>query len=942
MFRIKMNQLKAGSLLWMFIAYPFLFIHAEGASQTNVDDAQGQHSNASIEIAREDSSHQVAALEEQTASDDTEEESEETASDDTEEGGEEQAQTDTQQTSDTPSRHEVSGGSVTKISPQNKQNNNDDDLEKISVVGSRIRRLDLKGPSPVHVVTREDIEKSGYNSLGMMLRDSSLMSFGGDSSYVSVRGMSPTKTLVLLNGKRLPKRGSFYGARAANVNAVPVSAIDRVEILSDGASAVYGSEALNSVINIVTRTDLNGVVASTKMSVTGPVGGDTLNTSLTYGKTFPKGYFNTSLEYIYVSTLFYRSLDYMSPTLLSRTLFSDNYSAKSIEEKNTPFSSCVSRDKSRGGACTQDHSDIDRNGPSSVISNFSELNYKITSGLNLKADVVGRISQGSSYHPASLKLDVDEGEILPLSWERQFRKRQAGEKLTFTHRLKGLEIVRLNQNYLLGSNIGVEGEWGNDDWMWSLTNHVAFTRDANTMQNVALIDKSKQAINKGQHLPFEGVTNTTGMLHNADSYVDSLVDTVDLSTDGSLFQGDDLSVSMAMGLQFGHHFYRDVSDEQAMNGNLSGLRGVEGSASRSQQSVYAELGTLYSDWLEIQLAARYDNYSDFGSTVNPKLAMRTQLAPWLVFRGSVGTGFKAPELPDVHTGKASAYTSLIDYKQCNKRTKEIEDLNSKAEKDGSQKIDPAKDSNKKEYCNYQFYQLDVVSNPDLKEETSLSYNLGFAIEPSPNIHIGADYWNYRVENLISEDIGPILKLEADHGINPQEYGVEVIRDKDGSVDIDQIITSSQNRGLMEVNGFDIQMGVDLGRNTLNMDYSHVLTHRSLLFKKYSSELGQYGVPRYRYTLTWDYSLPGDDYSLQLKRRTVSGYKMVDRVNRIPEHSQYDVFFKWNRAPLNGDLTLGAINIFNRRPKFDMGNDVYVDTTLHRGFTTYYVGYKSRF
>ena len=164
-------------------------------------------------------------------------------------------------------------------------------VEKIPVVGSRIRQLDLEGASPVKVIDREEIEKSAAHTVGGILQSSTLSPYGGSASRIDVRGMGATRTLVLVNGKRLPKTGGSYGSRATNVNAIPASAVERIEVLSDGASAVYGSEALSAVINIVTRKNVDGVAVSIRPAVGSLPGSQSLNESVTWGKELFQGAF---------------------------------------------------------------------------------------------------------------------------------------------------------------------------------------------------------------------------------------------------------------------------------------------------------------------------------------------------------------------------------------------------------------------------------------------------------------------------------------------------------------------------------------------------------------------------------------------------------------------------------------------------------------------------
>src|SRR5690554_3819117 len=143
-------------------------------------------------------------------------------------------------------------------------------VERIQVTGSRIQRTDMEGALPVTVIDRQSIELSGEISAADLIRNTTFNSAGsfrpqsGSSaqgvSQVNMRGLGASRTLVLVDGRRLtmsPSTGS-----SQDLNSIPMGAIERIEILSDGASAVYGSDAIGGVINVITRRDFNGVELS--------------------------------------------------------------------------------------------------------------------------------------------------------------------------------------------------------------------------------------------------------------------------------------------------------------------------------------------------------------------------------------------------------------------------------------------------------------------------------------------------------------------------------------------------------------------------------------------------------------------------------------------------------------------------------------------------------
>ena len=152
--------------------------------------------------------------------------------------------------------------------------------QTIEVTGSRIKRADAEGALPVIVVTRAELEASGQTTVAEFIRTVSVMTSGnfrpqsGSSaqafSEVNLRGLGSRRTLVLVDGKRIAK--SPIVGDAVDMNSIPMAAVERIEILTDGASAIYGSDAIGGVVNVILRKDFQGFAISygeTKPSVTG-------------------------------------------------------------------------------------------------------------------------------------------------------------------------------------------------------------------------------------------------------------------------------------------------------------------------------------------------------------------------------------------------------------------------------------------------------------------------------------------------------------------------------------------------------------------------------------------------------------------------------------------------------------------------------------------------
>lgn len=171
-------------------------------------------------------------------------------------------------------------------------------LERVEVTGSMIKRTDKETPSPVTIISREEIRNSGYSSIEELLRASSVVDTGsigdgaasgfvGGVSTISLRGFGSQGTLVLINGRRIAPVAAvdinFGRGSLISVNTIPKGAIERIEVLKDGASAIYGSDAMAGVINYVLRKDYQGVEGTASYTANDKGVGVTKTGGMTFG-----------------------------------------------------------------------------------------------------------------------------------------------------------------------------------------------------------------------------------------------------------------------------------------------------------------------------------------------------------------------------------------------------------------------------------------------------------------------------------------------------------------------------------------------------------------------------------------------------------------------------------------------------------------------------------
>ena len=202
-----------------------------------------------------------------------------------------------------------------------------EELEEVVVTGSRIKRSDFTSASPITVVTGQSIVESGFSNLGEALRNqavagtggfnqSSILS-GGGSSSVDLRNLGQSRVLVLINGKRVASFADALSNQAVDLSFVPTALIDRVDILRDGASAIYGSDAISGVINIILKERFEGLQVGATSGISGEGDGEQYATDLAIGTTSDRGSVMIGAEYRYNNNINQQDRDWAFPAISS-------------------------------------------------------------------------------------------------------------------------------------------------------------------------------------------------------------------------------------------------------------------------------------------------------------------------------------------------------------------------------------------------------------------------------------------------------------------------------------------------------------------------------------------------------------------------------------------------------------------------------------------------
>lgn len=716
-------------------------------------------------------------------------------------------------------------------------------VDKIEVTGSNIKRVDSETPSPIQVITREDIQKSGANSVAELLRDIPSVAggslndfnagngFGRGTQSVSLRGLGSVATLVLVNGRRVetaPVADPNLGQGAAfNLNVIPVGAIERIEILKDGASAIYGSDAIAGVINVILRKDYTGgeVLYTVRQNHDSDFRSQTIGGTVGFGDIARDRYnVLAAMEFFKRdATTIYEGYDVQRElyTQLSNRLIPNStlsYPANRRREAvngNGAFTVALPLDPrcppqlTFGTLCrsnTFDDTNIEAKTERKSI--FTRGTMELSSALSVFGEF--RFTRAESqFIGAPPALDAGS----PATWFNA-----AGQRFTYTlflpvgHpdnpnafrlglRYRFVDLGRTFQNVTNDSTsavAGLNGNWKNWDWESAFTFGKTKREDTNNGQ---LFFPALQAAVANGTYRFFG-TNSPDLIAALNPYKtqrgESKNSSWDLkgSTELTAMAGGPLA--LATGLQLRQEDFDIVSDPRNVAGQFVNVASSTVHGSRKVASVYGELSIPFAKNVEMQLAGRYDHYSDYGNSTTPKVGIKWTPVNQLAVRATYSEAFRAPSLLQISSGNVQSFNNgLNDPLRCGKVGANPDDCsvgNGGTGRSISSLISP---------------------NANLQPERSKSYTFGFIFSPTTDTSASLDYFNIRRRDFIDRfDSQTVVNNE----FNPGFTGGTVFRDPNpatwlpgvaNSGPIQSTVRRFDNFGVAIVGGLDLDITTNI-------------------------------------------------------------------------------------------------------------------------------------
>lgn len=791
-------------------------------------------------------------------------------------------------------------------------------IEKIEVTGSHIKRIDVEGVSPLENIDNEEFIKRGAIEISDVLKESPAFEAVYEGvGHVRFRGQHAGNVLILLNGMRMPKLdGGYY----TSIRNIPTSAVGRVEMLKDGGSAVYGSDALSGVMNFITRTDLDG--GSVNMSVNANEFGEGAQTNYdaTFGKNFANGNVMGVLQYS--DNRSYNDLDLGS--------FNSDDGVTSVKGSNARISGNGSLSTgptcADGSICSTDPLVYDQNRADN--QNFSAMltgKYEFTNfdvamlGLFHRKDATSltdpaRVNWRDSSSSGGLNTALDTSKLAPSSYRDDIvgianPNGFVNVSGSFVEELGDYITEAQEDNYSVQTRIN---GYVTDDWTWDVQAGLAITDFERTVvsgeadQNVL-----REMAENGQWditAPFGAKSDLS-----AAKIQPTYRSTGEMLTSKAVLAGEIYntetfgSLSSAVGIEVQQESFEFNNDQALIDGSALARPARNFSGEREVLSAFLEFSAMPSDKFEVQLAGRVDEYSDVGSTFNPKFGLSFRPTNSMLFRSSVATGFRAPGITDLYAGEEQ---SLRFFEDTNCPTGPCDSARN--------------------------YEVTTYTSNDTKPEEATTYSFGTVIQPTKNISFSVDQWNFEGRDTLSaiyqEDY---LRIEREQGQGALEaIGAEVNRNSAGELE-SMRFRRVVNMGQRTLRGVDAALD---GRIRLSKGRSLLLGASGMFIferrtQRFSFEAEE-DMPD-----TWKnrnfIGISNRNHFARLSMLTVSKALVGrgDNMETLPQYTEYDFMYSYTSS-WGGKFSFTLKNLSNTRPPVQQRGSILSFARTDRNFSSF--------
>ncbi len=733
----------------------------------------------------------------------------------------------------------------------------DDDERTVTVTGSRIKRSDIELSSPVQVIDADDIMDINRYSVADVLRSSTSNSFGSivpasggnwqSQATVNLLGVGASRTLVLLDGKRLPGSPSMGGTNI-NVNQIPMAMVERIEILKDGGSAIYGSDAIAGVVNIILKKDYQGLNIKASTTRSDDEGGNGEDFSILTGITSEKGSMTFAFEHSEQKPIFDRDRPYTAP-------YQEDTDGDGIPDVNVGISTY-------GAAIKNPDTELWEPSPMCdyLTANVSGFMGTIETTPTSENRYCGFAYSGVSANQASTNRDsIIVNATYAINDDLDFFARAivthnhsfgryappaapwlGGVPANSDHNPYDEAVEGRFRWYTIGNRDGNNDDY-TQDYIAGLTGEFGNTGEYEVYYHHNLTD-NKQI---GEfYISYSGLFYNIYMDNDLGEYVDNMAATTlvqDYNRFDQFFGGVSWEAGELSGGAIGHYVgfetfdieYKSTVDAQSEAGLIGGSAGNSSGQTRDIMAVFYEMAAPLTDEIELSVAVRYDDYSDFGSKTTPKVSISYRPNEDLMLRATYGKGFRAPTLQVLSQADSFAADYATDWVVCQANGVAVED------------------------CTEEQYDTTRQANADLDAEESTTINLGVVWSPTQDLTVTADLFKMEIEGQIRfVPIQDIVMMELIGTTNPDPANITVDRTDFENPDF---TTSTINGPGQDVTGTNLNlnysMETDFGMISINSETSYFLEWESDSFVggPLQDQAGWELQPQYKTQLTTVFS-----------------------------------------------------------------------------------------
>ncbi len=847
------------------------------------------------------------------------------------------------------------------------------ELDDLTVTGSRLKRSDIEGPTPVLVLERAEFEEMGYRTVQDVL-DSLTQNTGGSlsqqfvfgftpgASGVNLRGFGTGRTLILVDGRRLPVYPLGLGGTTQfyDTASIPTAIIQRIEVLTDGASAIYGSDAIGGVINIITRREFDGISTRLRTGDTDAGGYQTRQAELVAGKAFDDTSVYFTLQYDDNEELMSSQRDFAASDIadpLGRGVFS-TFGANIVELVPgggigiTPDPNCGTA----AGAIGTEGIPPGTPGGGQLFGQdtcgFNRTQFRQLFPQNRRTTFAGRVEHSLSENlSAFAEVRWNRGDtfvqIEPFAYSGTalFGGASAtpvspnnGGLITGPNGGDAVYIRRLFEygprttdieTQTFGGLFGLSGTFG-DGWDWeagySINKQDFFSQRGGSIILSAFEAQVDAGLDLFQPIPANVVASTS---FRPFTDAESTNRFADFQISGYLpWEMPAGPVAVAGVFEWEDQEFFDNRDPITLSGDASD-GGSAGGGQRDRLAIGAEISLPLFSQLTLDLAGRFDDYddeSDTGSASTGKVALQYRPLDNLLLRASYGTTFRAPDLQRLFGSTTRAFTSVVDSPLC---------VAAGGDPNAPGGLDP---NNSSDPCDIvQSVQIQIGANTALEEEEGDSINVGVVWEPLDALSFTVDYYDVELENIIAAPSGQFILNQCaglSTGTPDASFCSLITRDAVGTLQGGSISAQALNLSTQSIRGIDATARYDLDTNDWGLfAFQWETTYVDSLKTQFADgqpeveNLSLASLPEFRHNLTvnWNYEefgatiraayvdeLPGINAFADPETGSVPGGQFVDDYLTVNGSFRYD----WGEI---GQFQLGINNMFDEDPPTDPTN-----------------------